>query len=271
MSGLGAIEALRGGLHWTAPILMPSAAAFGARLEARPLADLAEPQALAGATVAAARFLGADAVWVSAAPAAGLTLSAAAHRDAVTRAAAAAGRLKLAVLAEIPGPIARARALGGDLDAALREIKPGLIEEFEALSRLRPDIIVLREPAASGEEAANRSLPRLYGALKRLAEHFDILKGMWPALPEMTGPARPDLSFAPAPDAPEAGPVTGERALAIAPDWSDAPGFGAALQRGRGAAAAAGLPLIVSGCAGLAHDTEPQLARAAIATITERA
>lgn len=271
MSGNRAIDALRGGLPVAAPILMPSAAAFGARLEAKTVGDLADPQALAGAAVAAARFLGADAVWISSTPAVEVTLSAAGHRDAVTRAAAAAGRLKLGVLAEIPGPIARARVFGGDLDQTLREIKQSMIEEFETLARLRPDIIVLREPTATEDEAANRSLPRIYGALKRLAEHFDILKGMWPAPPGMTGPAAPDLNFASTTGAAQAAMAEAERAFAISPDWSDHAGFAAALTRARDAADSAGRPLIIGGGIGLEHDTEPQLVRAAIQIITERA
>lgn len=266
MSGRSAIDAVRNGLAWSTPILLPSAAALGSRIDAKSPAGLADPQTLVNAAITAARFLGADGVWISSRPVADITLPHEAHCDALMRAVSAAQRLNLAVVAEIDGPLHRARAQGEDLETALRIIKPGMIAEFDALAQLRPDIIVLREPVANTQEAQNKSLPRIYGAMKRLAEHFDILKGMLPALPGMSGAALPDLSFASSSDVTE-----GMRAFAIAPNWSDAETFATTIKDALCSAERAGLPLIVSGCVGLDPNDEPQLCRKAVEKITERA
>jgi hypothetical protein len=267
MSGREAIAALRQGLRWNHPILLPSAAGLGARIDAQ-AEGLAwrDPQKLADACVAAARYLGADAVWVpSFGPAGVPDLDAATHRDAVQRALAAAGRLQMACAVEIRGPLTRALALGGELDEALKAVKPDVIAEFEALANMRPDIIVLAEPEPTAGQAENRLLARLYGALRRLAEHYDILKGMKPAMPGMTGDLAPDLSFGIGP-----GITTGRRALAVAADWTDAQGLAAALDGARGPAREAGLPLIISCRAPLGSEIEPNRCREAAAYITER-
>lgn len=266
MSGREAIEALRQGRRWSHPILLPSAAGLGARIDAQ-AEGLAwrDPQKLADACVAAARYLGADALWVPAfGPADMPDMDAAIHRDAVQRAIAAAGRLQLGCVVEIRGPLARAAALGGALDDALKQVKLDVIAQFEALAHLRPDIIVLAEPDPTPEQAENRVLARLYGALRRLAEHYDILKGMKPAMPGMTGDNAPDLSFGIAP-----GMAVGRRALAMAADWTEAGGFAAALADARGPAREADLPLIVSCAQALGGEIEPNRCREAAAQITE--
>lgn len=268
MSGRDAIAAVRQGLRWSHPILLPSAAGLGARVDAQ--ADgivWRDPQKLADACVAAARYLGADAVWVPAFGPAGVPdLDAATHRDAVLRAIAAASRLQMACVVEIRGPLARALAFGGELDAALKQVKPDVIAEFEALANIRPDIIVLAEPEPTPEQAENRVLARLYGALRRLAEHYDILKAMKPAMPGMAGDLAPDLSFGTGP-----GIATGRRALAIAADWTDGRGLAVALDQARGPANDAGLPLIISCRAALGGEIEPSRCREAATHITERA
>lgn len=267
MSGRDALAAVRQGLGWSRPILLPSAAGLGARIDAQAEGLVwRDPQKLADACMAAARYLGADAVWVPAfGPAGTPDLDAAIHRDAVQRAIAAAGRLQMACAVEIRGPLARAIALGGELDEALKQIKPGIIADFEALANLRPDIIVLAEPAPTPEQGENKVLARLYGALRRLAEHYDILKGMKPAMPGMTGEQAPDLAFG-----IEPGVTTGRRALAVAADWTDARGLAVALDRGREPAREAGLPLIISCGAPLGSEIEPNRCREATAHITER-
>jgi len=266
MSGRDAIEALRQGRRWSHPILLPSAAGLGARIDAQP-DGLAwrDPQKLADACVAATRYLGADAVWVPAFGPSGVPdLDAVTHRDAVQRAIAAAGRLQMGCVVEIRGPLGRATALGGELDEALKRLKPDIIAEFEALANLRPDIIVLAEPEPTPEQAENRVLARLYGALRRLAEHYDILKGMKPAMPGMAGDTAPDLSFGIVP-----GMATGRRALALAADWTDAGEFATALARARVEARDADLPLIVSCAQALGGEIEPNRCREAAALITE--
>ncbi|NML76874.1 hypothetical protein HHL25_22285 [Rhizobium sp. S-51] len=267
MGGRQAVEAVRRGQRWGDPILMPSAAGLGARIGAQVEGAVwADPQKLADACVAAARYLGADAVWVPSFGTAGVPdLEPAIHRDAVQRALAAAGRLQLACVAEIRGPLARAAALGGDLDEALKRVRPDVVAEFEALANLRPDIIVLAEPEPSGEQAENRTLARLYGALRRLAEHYDVLKGMKPAMPGMTGDNAPDLSFGAA-----AGLSAGRSALVLAVDWTDAGGFAAACAEARGAARQAEQPLIVSCAVALGGEIEPSRCREAAAHIMER-
>ncbi len=266
MSGRRAIETVRQGGRSDRPILLPSAAGLGARIEAQAEGLVwSDPQKLADACVAAARYLRADAVWVPAfGPAGTADLEAAAHRDAVQRALAAAARSQMACAVEIRGPLARAVALGGELEEALKQVKPGMIAEFEALANLRPDIIVLAEPQPTPAQGESRALARLYGALRRLAEHYDILKGMKPAMPDMTGDNAPDLSFGVAP-----GLATGRRALVMAADWTDAAGFAAAVAQAREPAREAGLPLIVSCAAALGGEIEPNLCREAAAHITE--
>lgn len=266
MSGRLAIDALRQGRNWDHPILLPSAVGLGASIDAQPR-DLVwcDPQKLADASVAAARYLGADAVWVPAFGSPDLPdLDALTHRDAVQRAIAAAARLQMGCVVEIRGPLARALGLGGDLDEALKQVKPDVIAEFEALANLRPDIIVLAEPEPDPQPAENRVLARLYGALRRLAEHYDILKAMRPATPGMSGENAPDLSFAIAP-----GMSTGRRALSVAADWTDAEGFARAVAQARSDAREAALPLIVCCATALGGEIEPNRCREAVAQITE--
>ena len=133
MSGRLAIDALRQGRSWGHPILLPSAVGLGARIDAQPQGLVwYDPQKLADACVAAARYLGADALWVPAFGSPDLPdLDALNHRDAAQRAIAAADRLQMGCVVEIRGPLARALALGGDLDEALKQIKPDVIAEFE--------------------------------------------------------------------------------------------------------------------------------------------
>lgn len=267
MSGRLAIDALRQGRSWDHPILLPSAVGLGARIDAQPQGLVwCDPQKLADACVAAARYLGADALWVPAFGSPDLPdLDALTHRDAVQRAIAAAARLQMGCVVEIRGPLARALALGGDLDEALKQIKPDVIAEFEALANLRPDIIVLAEPEPLPEQAESRVLARLYGALRRLAEHYDILKGMRPAMSSMSADNAPDLSFAIAP-----GMAAGRRALAVAADWADADGFARAVARAWAEAREAELPLIVCCATALGGEIEPNRCREAVAQITER-
>lgn len=270
MSGRDGIEALRRGGAWARPVLLPSAVRLGARLEAQRAGERsADPQKLADACLSAARYLGADGVWIPALamdgedePELALVL------DAATRAFAVA-RPAIGCVIELRGPLARALAVGGDedIEAAIRAIKPGMIADFEAVAALRPDIIVLSEPAsAPAAHGENRSLARLYGALKRLAEHFDILAGMKSAPLGMAGPAAPDLIFA----ATEA-PVTGERAICIAPDWQRPEAFATAVIGAQGAARRNGLPLVVSTWSSLDGETEPQIFRDAAGILREYA
>jgi hypothetical protein len=267
MSGQSAIEALRQGRCWNQPILLPSAMGLGARIDAQAKGALwGNPQKVVEASISAARYLGADAVWISALGAdGGPDLDPAACRDAVTRAIAAAARLRIGCVAEIRGPLARAVARGDIFEHALAAIKPDLIAEFEALAKLRPDIIVLSEPAATLEQAASRGLARLYGSLKRLAEHYDILKGMRPALPEMIGAVAPDLAFSTG-----LATTAGRRALVVAPLWDDPAAFSAEVDRAIAEAQQKGLPLIVSSAGSLDRDLDPHLCRQAAAHITER-
>lgn len=272
MSGAEAITALRDAKPWPEAILMPSAAGLGARLDGRTPADLRDSaQGLADACLSAARFLGADAVWISAlAPDGGADFDTDFLHDTATRAIAAARNGGLGVVVELRGPLARASAAGGDLDPALKRIKPEVIAEFEAIAKLRPDIIVLAEPVASAEQAESRALVRLYGALKRLAEHYDILKGMCPALPGMTGPTAPDLAFAHGAASGSAAGLTG-RACAIAPEWSTAEAFARSVATAREEARQNGVSLIVSGDTGLTGEHEPHLSRDAVQGMRESA
>ncbi|GAA6202964.1 hypothetical protein [Aquicoccus sp. SU-CL01552] len=268
MSGAAAITALRDAKPWPEAILMPSAAGLGARLDGRTPADLRDSaQGLADACLSAARFLSADAVWISAlAPDGGADFDADFLHDTATRAIAAARNGGLGVVVELRGPLARASAAGGDLDPALKKVKPEVIAEFEAIAKLRPDIIVLAEPVASAEQAESRALVRLYGALKRLAEHYDILKGMCPSLPGMTGPTAPDLAFA-------HGPASGStgRAHAIAPNWNAAGPFAGSVAAAGEEARQNGVSLIVSGDTGLTGEHEPHLSRDAVQGMRESA
>ncbi|MGD9862595.1 MAG: hypothetical protein AB7S99_05220 [Pseudodonghicola sp.] len=261
MSGAAALLALRRGEAWPQPILMPAAAGLGARLDGRaPEALRTSAQGLTDACLSAARYLAADAVWISAlAPDEGADFEPAFLQDAATRAIAAARTGGIGAVVELRGPLARALALGGDLDPALKTIKPAMIAEFEAVANLRPDIIVLAEPVATRDQTDSRALARLYGALKRMAEHYDILKGMCPAQPGMTGPSAPDLAFGHA----EA-PGRTARAHGIAPDWSAAEAFASAVAGGLDAARREGGALIVSGRAGLSGTEEPETIRTAV-------
>lgn len=261
MSGAAAITALRRGEAWPDPILMPSASGLGARLDGRTAADLrGSAQGLADACLSAARYLTADAVWVSAlAPDEGADFEPAFLQDTATRAIAAARTGGLGVAVELRGPLARALAAGGDLDPALKAVKPAMIAEFEAIANLRPDIIVLAEPVATPEQADSRALARLYGALKRMAEHYDILKGMCPAQAGMTGPTAPDLAFG-----HSDGPGRTARAHGIAPDWSAAEAFARAIAGGVDAVRRDGGALIVSGREGLSGTKEPETIRTAV-------
>lgn len=266
MSGRLAIDALRQGRSWSRPILLPSAVGLGARIDAQ-LPDLVwcDAQKLADACVAAARYLGADAIWVpSFGPTDAPDLDALTHRDAVERAIAAAARLQMGCVVEIRGPLARALALGGELDEALKLVKPVMIAEFEALAQLRPDIIVLAEPEPTTLQAESRVLARLYGALRRLAEHYDILKGMKPAMPGMSQEAMPDLSFA-----AEAGMAEGRCALAVGADWTDVASFAGAVASALARARAAQLPLVVCCVTPLGDEIEPIRCREAVAQIAE--
>lgn len=266
MSARAAIEALKLARFRPEPVLMPSAAGLGARLEAvAPEILRQDPQRLADACLSAARYLGADAVWVSMLAAdGGPDLSAAFLADAANRAIAAARAERVCVV-ELRGPLHRALQIGGALDEALKQIKPAMIAEFEAIANLRPDIIVLAEPPALPDHAESRVLARLYGALKRLAEHYDIVKGMRPAQPGMTGPSLPDLAF----------PVdneiaSGRCARAIAPDWASPAAFSATVLSALEEARASGTSLIVSGDLGLTGEAEPHLAREAAQGLRER-
>ncbi|WP_165937633.1 hypothetical protein [Antarcticimicrobium sediminis] len=272
MSGQAAITALRRAEVWPEPIVMPCAAALGARLDGRVPEDLrASAQVLADACLSAARFLEADAVWISAlAPDGGADFGPEFLRDAATRAIAAARIAGLGVVVELRGPLARALEIGGEtggnVDAALKTIKPAMIAEFEAIANLRPDIIVLADPKASPEQADSRALARLYGALKRLAEHYDILKGMCPAQPGMSGPTAPDLAFGD-PDAPG----STERARAIAPDWSVEETFTREVRNAMEAARQSAETLIVSGRISGASVASPEAIRTAVQGIRGRA
>ena len=268
MSGAAAITALRDAKPWPEAILMPSAAGLGARLDGRAPADLRDSaQGLADACLSASRFLGADAVWISAlAPDGGADFDADFLHDAATRAIAAARSGGLGAVVELRGPLARALVTGGDLDRALKSVKPEAIAEFEAIAKLRPDIIVLAEPVATPEQAESRALVRLYGALKRMAEHYDILKGMCPALPGMTGPTAPDLAFGHGTTSGRTG-----RAHGIAPDWSAAEALARSVTAARQEACQSGVSLIVSGNAGLTGEHEPHLSRDAVQGIRENA
>lgn len=259
MNGAAALLALRRGEAWPQPILMPAAAGLGARLDGRAPSDLrGSAQGLADACLSAARYLAADAVWISAlAPDEGADFEPAFLQDVATRAIAAARTGGMGAVVELRGPLAR--ALGGDLDPALKSVKPAMIAEFEAVANLRPDIIVLAEPVATRDQADSRALARLYGALKRMAEHYDILKGMCPAQPGMTGPSAPDLAFGHA----EA-PGRTARARGIAPDWSAAETFARAVADGLDAARREGGALIVSGRAGLSGREQPETIRTAV-------
>ncbi|MDX2484139.1 MAG: hypothetical protein QNK42_10835 [Pseudodonghicola sp.] len=268
MSGQAAITALRRAEVWPEPIVMPSAAALGARLDGRAPEDLrASAQGLADACLSAARFLEADAVWISAlAPDGGADFGSEFLHDAATRAIAAARIAGLGVVVELRGPLARALEIGGNVDAALKTIKPAMIAEFEAIANLRPDIIVLADPKASPDQAGSRALARLYGALKRLAEHYDILKGMCPAQPGMSGPTAPDLAFGD-PDAPG----STERARAIAPDWSVEETFTREVRNAMEAARQSAETLIVSGRIAGAGVASPEAIRTAVQGIRVRA
>ena len=261
MSGAAALAALHRADAWPQPILMPSAAGLGARLDGRAQEELrGSAQGLADASLSAARYLAADAVWISAlAPDDGADFEPAFLQDAATRAIAAARTGGFGAAVELRGPLARALAAGGDLDPALKAVKPTMIAEFEAIANLRPDIIVLAEPLATQPQADSRALARLYGALKRMAEHYDILKGMCPAQPGMTGPSAPDLAFGHAD-----GPGRTARAHGIAPDWSAAEEFARAVSGGLDAARRDGGALIVSGRNGLSGAEPPEAIRAAV-------
>ncbi|TDK48081.1 hypothetical protein [Antarcticimicrobium luteum] len=268
MSGAEAIAALRHETAWPAPILMPSAAGLGARLEGRAASDLrGSAQGLADACLSAARFLDADAVWISAlAPDEGADFAAGFLHDAAMRAIAAARTARLGAAVELRGPLFRALEVGGDLDAALKVVKPAMIAEFEAIAKLRPDIIVLADPRADPPQAESRALARIYGALKRLAEHYDILKGMAPAQPGMTGPGAPDLDFGDA-----LSPGRTGRAHGIAPDWSAAQTFARSVDDALTAALREGAALIVSGRAGLSATQDPETVRNTVQGIRDRA
>ena len=267
MSGAAAIAALHRAEVWPEPILMPVAARLGARLDGRDPAELPDdPQALADACLSAARFLGADAVWVSAlAPDGGADIGPELVRDAATRAIAAARAAGLGAVVELRGPLARALADGGD-DAALKAIKPAMIAAFEAIAQLRPDIIVLAEPEGRGDHGESRARARLYGALKRLAGHYDILIGLDSAPAGLPEAAAPDLAFG----GPQ-GPGRTDRAQAIAPDWGDGAAFAGAVAEGLDQARSDDRALIVSGRAGLTGAAEPEAIRTAVQGIRARA
>ncbi|GAB4347142.1 MAG: hypothetical protein Kow0026_00070 [Oricola sp.] len=214
----------------------------------------------AEACLSVARFLGADGVWVSALQS-NEAMEFPIFLDSVRRIFSAAQRTT-GCIAEIQGPMTRARAIGGEPEEALRAIKAGLVAEFEALAAFRPDMVVLTETGNDVAAFANsRQLGRVHGTLQRLAGHYDLLLGV-----RGTPVDGADVVIM-----RSGTPATGFRAVSVATDWKDAGAMAGAVRLGREVADGSGMPLVVTTTDELDDGAEPEAVLIVMQEISERA
>jgi len=81
-------------------------------------------------------------------------------------------------IANMTGPLTLAEKTFGD-SSRVNEIKQDIIEKAEAFCKKRPDILMLREGAALGQQKIGMPQRKAYNTLKNLANYYNVPLGIY--------------------------------------------------------------------------------------------